>query len=126
VPWWSWILIWVALGACALVVLLLGALYLFRKVAALVRGAGEALEQVTVRTGPEMAGVVADGAPSVHGDGPAAPAARPGSAVFADPARMRREYEDGRERRRLARRDRRVARRRERGQMQSLRDLGLN
>jgi hypothetical protein len=45
--------------------------------------------------------------------------------VFADPDLMRREYEEGRELRRLSRRDRRVARRRRRGQPQSLHDLGL-
>jgi hypothetical protein len=117
VPWWSWILIWVALVACTLVVLLLGGIYLFRKGMAVVRGAAADLERVTARP---AAGETADDA------GPAAVVRVPGSAVFADPDRMRLEYEQGRELRRLARRDRRVARRRERGQMQSLRDLGLN
>jgi hypothetical protein len=117
VPWWSWILIWVALVACTLVGLLLGGIYLFRKGMAVMRGAAEDLERVTARP---PAGETADDA------GPAAVVRIPGSAVFADPDRMREEYERGREQRRLARRDRRVARRRERGQMQSLRDLGLN
>jgi flagellar biosynthesis/type III secretory pathway M-ring protein FliF/YscJ len=117
VPWWSWILIWVALAACTLVVLLLGGIYLFRKGMAVARSAGEALEQVAKR--PTARGEAEDAAP--------VPDARtPGSAVFADPEQMRREYEEGREERRLARRDRRVARRRARGQMQSLADLGLN
>ncbi|GAB3285629.1 hypothetical protein GCM10027449_31060 [Sinomonas notoginsengisoli] len=112
-PWWSWILIWVALGACALLTLVLGGIYLFRKGLTAMRAAGEALEQV------------ADRRPAVPV--PSAPAGPvPGSAVFADPEQMRREYDEGREQRRVARRDRRVARRRARGQMQSLTDLGLN
>ncbi|BCT76235.1 hypothetical protein SCMU_20770 [Sinomonas cyclohexanicum] len=126
-PWWSWVLIWVALVACTLVVLLLGGIHLFRKGVALARGAGEALDQLTARPSartPTLADAH-DGDAAPHAPA-AAPARRPGSAVFADPAQMRREYEDGREQRRLARRDRRVARRRARGQMQSLRDLGLN
>lgn len=115
-PWWSWVLIWVALAACTVVVLLLSGIYLFRKGMGVVRGASSALEQIGSR-GPAVA-AADDGAPS--------PARRaPGSAVFADPARMRREYDEGREARRLARRDRRIARRRKRGQRQSLRDLGL-
>lgn len=124
-PWWSWILIWVALVACTLVVLLLGGIYLFRKGVALMRGAGEALDQLTARRslpGGDAAAHDGAGEPSAAA---AAPARVPGSAVFADPVLMRREYEDGREKRRLARRDRRVARRRDRGQMQSLADLGL-
>ncbi|AMM32715.1 hypothetical protein SA2016_2043 [Sinomonas atrocyanea] len=116
-PWWSWILIWVALVACTLVGLLLGGIYLFRKGMAVMRGAAEDLERVTARP---PAAQTADDA------GPAVVVRVPGSAVFADPERLREEYERGREQRRLARRDRRVARRRERGQMQSLSDLGLN
>ncbi|MDQ4491382.1 hypothetical protein RBS60_14370 [Sinomonas sp. ASV486] len=122
-PWWSWILIWVALGACTLLVLLLGGIYLFRKGVAVMRGAGEALDQVAAR--PARTATADDAALAALAPALAGPWA-PGSAVFADPAQMRREYEEGRERRRLARRDRRVARRRERGQMQSLSDLGLN
>jgi uncharacterized iron-regulated membrane protein len=117
VPWWSWILIWVALVACTLVVLLLGGIYLFRKGMAVLRSASADLERVTAR--PAAVGTTDDA-------GPAALVRVPGSAVFANPERLREEYEQGREQRRLARRDRRVARRRERGQMQSLRDLGLN
>lgn len=122
-PWWSWILIWVALGACTLVVLLLGGIYLFRKGVAVMRGAGEALDQVAAR--PDRTATADDAARAALAPAPAGLRA-PGSAVFADPVQMRREYEEGRERRRLARRDRRLARRRERGQMQSLSDLGLN
>ena len=127
-PWWSWVLIWVALAACTLVVLLLGGIYLFRKGAALMRGAGEALDRVAGRpmaVERVLDDSAHDAASAPHTPRPAA-ARVPGSAVFADPAQMRREYEEGHERRRLARRDRRVARRRERGQMQSLSDLGLN
>ncbi|MGT2460639.1 hypothetical protein [Sinomonas atrocyanea] len=51
-PWWSWILIWVALVACTLVGLLLGGIYLFRKGMAVMRGAAEDLERVTARPPP--------------------------------------------------------------------------
>jgi hypothetical protein len=121
VPWWSWVLIWVALGACTLAFLVLAAVYLVRKGLAVVRDAGAALGELTTRPST----VAAAEADAAH-DGGGSPLRRaPGSAVFADPRLMRREYEEGRELRRLGRRDRRVERRRLRGQPQSLRDLGL-
>ena len=115
-PWWSWVLIWVSLLACTLAVLVLGGVYLVRKGLALMREAGDALGRLSP-AGP------ADGPADDGGPRPGAPV--PGSAVFAEPAVMRREYAEGREKRRAARRDRRVERRRLRGQPQSLRDLGL-
>ena len=115
-PWWSWVLFWVSLLACTLLVLVLGAVHLVRKGLALMRETGEALGQLSPDTRP---GEAAD-----DGGAPLS-AAVPGSAVFADPAVVRREYAEGREHRRAARRDRRVERRRLRGQPQSLRDLGL-
>ncbi|GAA2197131.1 hypothetical protein [Sinomonas flava] len=116
-PWWSWVLIWVALSACTVTFLVLAGVYLVRKGLALMRDASAAL------------GEIAERPPAAEGpahDHEASPSRRaPGSAVFADPDLMRREYEEGRELRRLSRRDRRVERRRLRGQPQSLHDLGL-
>ena len=100
-PWWSWVLIWVSLLACTLLVLVLGGVHIVRKGLALMREAGEALGQLS----PALR--VADG------------------TAAEERAVMRREYAEGREKRRAARRDRRVERRRLRGQPQSLRDLGL-
>ena len=119
-PWWSWVLIWVCLLACTLLVLVLGGVHLFRKGLAVMHGVSEALgEAFPADRGAAGPGDAADDG----GTQPVAPA--PGSAVFADPAVMRRQYAEGREARRAARRDRRVERRRLRGQAQSLRDLGL-
>ncbi|MFQ4148824.1 hypothetical protein AAGW05_09025 [Arthrobacter sp. LAPM80] len=47
----------------------------------------------------------------------------PGSAVFATPEKMKDDYLAAKEERRFARLQRRVARRKERGQLQSLRDI---
>lgn len=119
-PWWSWVLIWVSLLACTLLVLVLGAVHLVRKGLALMRETGESLGRLSPDARPgQSPGEAAD-----DGGAPLS-AAVPGSAVFADPAVVRREYAEGREHRRAARRDRRVERRRLRGQPQSLRDLGL-
>lgn len=47
----------------------------------------------------------------------------PGSAIFATPEKMKDDYLAAKEKRRFARLQRRVARRKERGQLQSLRDI---
>lgn len=47
----------------------------------------------------------------------------PGAAVFATPEQMKDDYLAEKEERRFARLQRRVARRKERGQLQSLRDI---
>jgi hypothetical protein len=52
-----------------------------------------------------------------------APAAPPGSAVFASPAVMRHDYEASKSARRQDRRRRRVQRKKDRGQPQALGDL---
>ncbi|GAB4100047.1 hypothetical protein [Sinomonas halotolerans] len=116
-PWWSWVLIWVALGACALLVLVLGAVFIVRKGLRTMEAFGTELERVM----PSSRALDPDDGGLAPSAGPA-----PGSAVFADPAQVRREYAEGREERRLARRDRRVQRRALRGQPQSLADLGLD
>lgn len=111
-PWWSWILIWVALVALSLLFYLLLGIRLFRQFMATMKdlgAAGEKLGHFGPFPDPEEPG----------GDG--TPAA--GSAVFASPAAMRHDYEASKSSRREARRLRRVQRKKDRGQPQALGDL---
>jgi hypothetical protein len=55
----------------------------------------------------------------------AGPGMTPGSAVFADPAAMRHDYDASKVARQEARRLRRIQRKTERGQRQALRDIDL-
>ncbi|NOJ64522.1 MULTISPECIES: hypothetical protein [unclassified Arthrobacter] len=108
-PWWTWIVIWVALLALTLLVLAALGYYLFRKVKALlkeVEHAGEVFDRSTT------------------------PAASPDEAVrefvpavFRDPADVRDERAVGKALRVAKRRERRVHRRVNRSQPVSLRDL---
>ncbi|MBP2414638.1 hypothetical protein JOF48_003437 [Arthrobacter stackebrandtii] len=115
-PWWSWILIWVALSALALLFLVFCGFKLWRQVVALVR----TFNQVTAERGAfwdkslEKAAVEHVTEPRT---------AIPGSAVFATPEKMKDDYLAAKEERRFVRLQRRVARRKERGQLQSLRDI---
>ncbi|MEA5454436.1 hypothetical protein SPF06_06855 [Sinomonas sp. JGH33] len=113
-PWWFWILLWAVLLVGTAAAAVGGGFWLVRKALRVVRDAGGVLTRLP---GPS----VMDSAAQGDGDG----ASAPGSAVFADPDEMRREYERGKAERRTARIARRVARRAQRGQAQSLRDLGL-
>lgn len=110
--WWSWILIWVALVALALLLFLLLGIRLFRKFMATVKdlgAAGEKLGHISPVFLPEPA--------------PAADRMPAGSAVFASPEIMRHDYEAAKASRREERRRRRVQRRTDRGQLQALGDL---
>ncbi|ADX73062.1 hypothetical protein D7Z96_00075 [Pseudarthrobacter phenanthrenivorans] len=111
-PWWSWILIWVALVSLALLFYLLLGIRLFRQFMATVKDLGEAGEKLG-RLGPLDA-------PEDPAD-PARPV--PGSAVFASPSVMRHDYEASKSSRREERRLRRVQRKTDRGQPQALGDL---
>jgi hypothetical protein len=111
-PWWSWILIWVALVSLSLLFYVLLGIRLFRQFMATVKdlgAAGEKLGQLAPLPGPV--------------DPPAPGTAPPGSAVFASPARMRHDYEASTSARREERRRRRVQRKADRGQPQALGDL---
>ena len=111
-PWWSWILLWVALVAVALLFYVLLGIRLFRQFMATVRdlgAAGAKLGTLGPLQEPEAS----------HGqDGPL-----PGSAVFARPAAMRHDYGASTSARREERRRRRVQRKADRGQPQALGDL---
>jgi hypothetical protein len=112
-PWWSWILIWIALVALSLLFYVLLGIRLFRQFMATVKDLGVAGEKLG-RMSPALPPV---------GKSPREEVARPGSAVFASPARMRHDYHTSKSSRREDRRKRRVQRRTDRGQRQSLGDL---
>jgi hypothetical protein len=118
-PWWSWILIWIALIALSLLFYLLLGIRLFRKFMVTVRELGAAGEKLGHL--PE-ASPVSD---TAGGDGQSAPHSPPGTAVFASPHRMRHDYHASKFSRIEARRQRRIRRKAERGQPQALRDIEL-
>jgi hypothetical protein len=111
-PWWSWILIWVALVALSLLFYVLLGIRLFRQFMATVKDLGAAGEKVGHLAPVEQAEASADPA-----------AQQPGSAIFASPAVMRHDYEASKSSRREQRRLRRVQRKTDRGQPQALGDL---
>ena len=115
-PWWSWILIWIALAALSLLFVVFLGFKLWRGASAVMRTFSDvsaeratywdaSLERAKVQHVTETRNVV------------------PGAAVFATPEEMKDDYLAAKEERRFARLQRRVARRKERGQLQSLRDI---
>jgi hypothetical protein len=111
-PWWSWILIWVALVALSLLFYVLLGIRLFRQFMATMKdlgAAGEKLGHLSAVEQPEAS-------PDRAGQ-------QPGSAIFASPAVMRHDYEASKSSRREQRRLRRVQRKADRGQPQALGDL---
>lgn len=109
-PWWSWILIWIALVALSLLFYVLLGIRLFRQFMATLKDLGAAGEKLGHLS-------------------PAVPPAQPedssaqGAAVFASPVQMRHDYHTSKSARREDRRQRRIQRRTDRGQRQSLGDL---
>ncbi|MHC6230894.1 hypothetical protein ACX5I6_14900 [Arthrobacter sp. MMS24-T111] len=111
-PWWSWILIWIALVAVSLLFYVLLGIRLYRQFMATVRD----LSDAAVRLGS----LGPAGLPEEHS---APSGVAPGSAVFASPAVMRHDYEASKSARQEERRRRRVQRKKDRGQPQALGDL---
>lgn len=111
-PWWSWILIWVALVALSLLLYVVLGFRLFRQFMATLKDLGAAGEKLG-QLGPIEQ-------PDASSD-PTKP--QPGSAVFASPTVMRHDYEASKSSRREERRLKRVQRKAERGQPQALGDL---
>ncbi|MFC9772875.1 MULTISPECIES: hypothetical protein [unclassified Pseudarthrobacter] len=114
-PWWFWILLWVALVAVSLLFYFVLGVRLFRNFMATVKELGAAGDKLG-HIGP-LPG--ADPHDHQAGIGPQAA----GSAVFASPADMRHDYEASKSSRREDRRLRRVQRKKDRGQPQALTDL---
>jgi hypothetical protein len=117
-PWWSWILIWIALVAVSLLFYVLLGIRLYRQAMAVMKDLGAAGTKLG-HLAPAMA------SPTTGGLQRAAPD-QPGAAVFASPAQMRHDYDASKSSRRENRRQRRVQRKSDRGQPQSLRDLDLS
>ncbi|MBT2595050.1 hypothetical protein [Arthrobacter sp. ISL-72] len=121
-PWWSWILIWIALVAVSLLFYVLLGIRLFRKFMATVKDLGAAGE----RFGAPLADLT-DPAPQweMASDEKRSAERRAvqGSAVFASPMQMRHDYSASKSSRREERRRRRVQRKADRGQPQALRDI---
>jgi len=131
-PWWSWIVIWIALVALSLLFFVVLGARLFRQFMATAKELGEAAERFsTFPSGTGTPGSAAvhvgrigsDGADSTDGtDGPG-PRREPGSAVFASPVQMRHDYRASKFARQEARRLRRIQRKADRGQPQRLSDI---
>jgi hypothetical protein len=121
-PWWSWILIWIALVAVSLLFYVLLGIRLFRQFMATVRDLSAAGE----RFGAPLADI-ADPAPDLGLAADGDPGRRllptPGSAVFASPLQMRHDYVASKSSRREERRNRRIQRKADRHQPQALRDI---
>lgn len=122
-PWWSWILIWIALIALSLLFYVLMGIRLFRKFMATVKELGAAGDKLGRLTDPDP--VTDPGAETndSHGRSPQVPHIAPGAAVFAVPHQVRQEYHASKASRVEARRQRRIRRKAERGQPQALRDI---
>src|SRR4029453_3188479 len=112
-PWWFWILLWLALIALSLLFYLLLGIRLFRQVTATFKELGEAGARFG-HIDPEASATEADASAGTKAQG---------LAVFASPGQMRHDYEAAKAFRREVRRQRRVKRKAERGQPQSLCDI---
>lgn len=115
-PWWSWILIWIALTALSLLFYVLLGIRLYRQFMVTLKELGAAVGKI--------GHLAPAGSAAVEPQERAA--ARPGAAVFASRARMRHDYHASKSSRREGRRQRRVQRKTDRGQPQSLRDLNFS
>ncbi|MBT8162875.1 MULTISPECIES: hypothetical protein [Arthrobacter] len=112
-PWWTWILLWVALIAVTLLCYVFMGIRLFRKFMAMLHEFSAAGEELGRPLHPSLS-VEDDGVPSSKVFG---------AAVFASPEQMRHDYVTAKASRREVRRQRRVKRKAERGQPQSLHDI---
>ena len=117
-PWWSWIVIWIALVALSLLFFGVLGIRLFRQFMATVKDLEQAGDRFS--TFPSVARD-AGGAP---GHGSTDP--DPGLAVFASPVQMGHEYRAAKLGRQETRRIRRVQRKLERGQPQRLHDFDFS
>ena len=124
-PWWSWILIWIALVALSLLFFGVLGVRLYRQFMTALNELGDAadrLSRLSSPSGTDAGSETDDGDASATGG---APRPQPGDAVFASPALMRHHYHASKISRQNARRLRRIQRRKDRGQPQALRDIEL-
>ena len=129
-PWWSWIVIWIALVALSLLFFVVLGARLFRQFMTTVKELGEAGDRFSRLPSGQMG----SGSAAVHGgpedpdgaDAGAPSPAAPGSAVFASPAQVRHDYHASKLSRQEARRRRRVQRKTDRDQPQRLHDIGFS
>ncbi len=129
-PWWSWIVIWIALIALSLLFFGVLGLRLYRQAMTTLEELGEAAERFShlpSPLSPEAGPATADADGGTEAGAPdgtdADPRPVPGGAVFASPARMRHDYHASKLARQNARRLRRIQRKKDRGQPQALRDI---
>ncbi|MEO5780301.1 MULTISPECIES: hypothetical protein [Arthrobacter] len=128
-PWWSWILIWIALVSLSLLFFVVLGVRLFRQFMTTVKELGEAGDRFSRPAHVPVSGPAADApvsAGEVHGAGQDVIKPAPGTAVFALPEQMRHDYRASKQARREDRRLRRIQRKRDRGQPQSLRDTDFS
>jgi hypothetical protein len=121
-PWWSWILIWIALVAVSLLFYGVLGVRLFRQFTTTLRELSEAADRFShlpAPAGPDAMPATADAGSA----GGAALRLVPGDAIFASPPRMRHDYHASKFARQEARRLRRMQRKKDRGQPQALRDI---
>ncbi|MEV7604354.1 hypothetical protein AB0N65_02810 [Paenarthrobacter sp. NPDC089322] len=112
-PWWFWVLLWIALIALSLLLHVTLGYRLFRKFMATVHDLGDAGKRFSnFAPGGETSDVEAP-----------VNTAEPGSAIFASPEQMRHDYLTAKAFRQEVRRQKRVQRKAERGQPQSLHDI---
>jgi hypothetical protein len=122
-PWWFWILLWIALVALSLLFYAFLGFRLFRQIMATLKELGDAGSRLSpsgssfADLDPEISTVENPGAGTIVQTMPG------GLAVFASPEQMRVEYHSGKASRQEARRMRRVQRKADRGQPQRLRDI---
>ncbi|MGO4385369.1 hypothetical protein [Specibacter sp. RAF43] len=114
--WWSWILLWMALVALSLLFIVVMGLKLWRDAARTMRGVGRTRDSLSAHWEEQSRAAAQRSVPEPR-------TTLPGAAVFATPEQMKDDYLAAKEARQFVRRQRRVARRKERGQLQSLRDI---
>jgi hypothetical protein len=122
-PWWSWIVIWIALVALSLLFFVVLGVRLFRQFMATVKELDEAGERFSSFPSAAVAPGTGQADGGSAGAGTTRPLPGPGSAVFAPPAEMHHEYHASKLARQEARRRRRIQRKADRGQPQALRDI---
>lgn len=114
-PWWFWVLLWTVLLLGTVLFLVLSGIKLFRGVMRLVDEASLSMDRLS-----EPFNRIPD-----HRNSPASVSNHVSGAAFRDVEQVREEYETGKEERKEARRQARIARKYAKGQPQRVSDLHL-